>query len=60
MQVAVMGPASDARRSRALASLESDDLLAAACAVVQRDFEPVEWNRYLPDLPLTPICSDVP
>jgi hypothetical protein len=51
---------SDAGDSMAIASLESDELLAAACAVVQRDFEPVEWNRYLPDLPITPTCTDVP
>jgi hypothetical protein len=49
----------DAGSSMAIASLHSDELLAAACAIVRRDFEQVEWNRYLPDLPITPTCSDV-
>jgi hypothetical protein len=49
----------DAGSAMPAASMQSTELLAAACAIVGRDFTEVEWNRYLPDRPLEPTCSDV-
>ena len=40
-------------------SLESSELLAAACAIVVRDFTQAEWEHYLPGRPLAPTCSDL-
>ena len=49
----------DAGRTAPLLTASGDELLAAACAIVGRDFTEVEWNRYLPDRPFAPTCSDL-
>jgi hypothetical protein len=49
----------DAADSTAVLSADGADLLRAACAIVGRDFTSVEWNRYLPDRPFAPTCSDL-
>jgi WD40 repeat protein len=33
--------------------------LAAACAIVARDFTRTEWRHFLPDRPWQPTCSDL-
>jgi hypothetical protein len=35
-----------------------EDRLAAACAIVGRDLTPAEWQRYLPERPWEPTCTD--
>jgi len=50
----------DAGGTAPLLTADGDELLAAACAIVGRDFTEVEWNRYLPDRPFAPTCSDLP
>ena len=49
----------DAGGTAPLLTASGDELLAAACAIVGRDFTEVEWNRYLPDRPFAPTCSDL-
>jgi hypothetical protein len=34
--------------------------LETVCAIVARDFTPVEWRRFLPDRPWQPTCTDLP
>jgi hypothetical protein len=34
--------------------------MSRACAIVGRDFTPVEWERYLEDRQYEPTCSDLP
>jgi WD40 repeat protein len=40
-------------------SMDPDTWLAEVCAVVGRDLTRDEWNRYLPEQPYGPTCSDL-
>jgi WD40 repeat protein len=51
--------AADAGGTARLLTAPGSELLAAACAIVGRDFTDGEWNRYLPDRPYAPTCSDL-
>lgn len=50
----------DPAAAAAARSMDATELLAAACAVVGRDFTQVEWERYLPDRRFLPTCTDLP
>jgi dipeptidyl aminopeptidase/acylaminoacyl peptidase len=39
--------------------LDADAWLRQACAVAGRDLTRVEWERYLPDRPYRPTCTDL-
>jgi hypothetical protein len=45
--------------SAPILSAGATELMAAACAIVGRDFTPVEWERYLTDRPFAPTCTDL-
>jgi WD40 repeat protein len=49
----------DADSDGAVRTMDPAGLVAVACAIVGRDFTQVEWDRYLPDRPFEPTCSDV-
>jgi hypothetical protein len=49
----------DAGSSPSTLTAGSSELISAACAMVARDFTPLEWDRYLPERPFSPTCSDM-
>jgi WD40 repeat protein len=49
----------DAGTAGVARSMDAAELLATACAIVGRDLTEDEWERYLPDEPFTPTCTDL-
>ena len=51
--------AAEAGSAGPLRTMDPAGLVTVACAIIGRDFTPVEWERYLGDRPFAPTCSDV-
>lgn len=49
----------DAGTAGAVRSMDASELLATACAIAGRDLTEGEWERYLPDRPYRPTCTDL-